>query len=85
MIEQMAEPQSHQQKLFESATEFSIYIEKRAQASQITLVESILAFCEENGSEPEDVKNLISKPLKDKLEVEYQNMNYLKKTPTLDI
>lgn len=84
MIEQMAET-PNQQPLFESATDFSIYIEKRAMASQATLVETILAFCEENGSEPEDVKSLISKPLKDKLEVEYQTLNYIKKTPTLDI
>jgi hypothetical protein len=70
-------------KLFRSSSEFSQFIEKRATENGGTYVDTILEFCEENNLEPNDVSNLISKSLKDKLEVDFGSRGMLKRTPSI--
>lgn len=70
--------------LFETPSEFSHYIESLADDKEIGLIDTILMYCEDNYIEPEDVSSLINRSLKDKIEMEFQDMNYLPKTATLE-
>jgi cell division ATPase FtsA len=45
----------------------------------------ILQYCEDNELEPQDISKLISQPLKDKIEMEFRELNYLPKEAMLDI
>jgi len=71
--------------MFESASEFSLFIETTANENGIGVVEALLQYCEENYIEPEEVQKLINKSLKDKLELNFVDMNYLPKNSSLDI
>lgn len=70
--------------LFESASEFSLHIESLANDKEIDLIDTILLYCESNFLEPEDISDLINKSLKDKIEVEFSELNYLPKYSSLD-
>lgn len=48
-------------------------------------MDAILAYCKENFLEPEDVAKLINKSLKDKLEMDFREANYLPKQAQLDV
>jgi hypothetical protein len=48
-------------------------------------MEAVLQYCKENFIEPEDIAKLVNKSLKDKLEVNFQDENYLPKKATLDV
>jgi lipoate-protein ligase A len=73
------------QDMFETANEFSLHIEQKAAESGNSCMDTILAYCEENYLEPEDVCKLISQPLKDKIEMEFRELNYLPKQACLDV
>jgi len=72
-------------KLFKSAAQFSMYIENMAHSRRMTHMDAVLKYCEENLVEPDDIKNLINKSLKDKIEVDMINENMLPKRATLEI
>ena len=59
-------------------TKFTQDIEKLVQSSDLNYIEAIITYCEEHNIELESVNKLISKPLKEKLKVEAQDLNYLK-------
>ena len=71
--------------MFKTANEFSMHIEAIAAETNDTHMNVLLKYCEDNFIDPADITNLISKPLKDKIEVEFQELNYLPKTATLDV
>lgn len=75
--------------IFKDAQNFAMYIEKevlaRGKNGEYTHLDAIIAYCENNFIEPSDIKHLIKGPLKEKLEVCYQDLNYLPKTAKLDI
>lgn len=70
--------------IFETASEFSMYIEQLAHDKDSSLVDVIVDYCTENYIDPFDIAPLIGKSLKDKIEIEFQDMNYLQKTGTWD-
>ena len=70
--------------MFETANEFSMFIESLAVDKNMNVVDTILEYCEENYIEPEEITKLINKSLKDKLEISFIDMNYLPKHSTLD-
>jgi hypothetical protein len=70
--------------LFENASEFSFHIESLADDKEMDLISTILSYCELNFIEPEDITSLINKSLRDKIEVEFQQQNWLPKTSTID-
>ena len=74
-----------EQGLFKTANEFSMHIEKIAADTNTPCMDIVLKYCEENFLEPEDVSKLISQPLKDKIEMEFRELNYLPQEATLDI
>lgn len=71
--------------MFESPNEFSIHIENLAASMNISTLDAILFYCEENLLEPDDIKGLINDSLKNKIESVFIELNYLPKQSVLDI
>lgn len=59
---------------------FSYDIEKLASNHNMNYIDAIVHYCEENDIEYTSVSKLISKPLKEKLKIDAQKLNYIKKT-----
>ena len=64
---------------------FSMRIEKLAKDSNTSYLDALLDYCEKNSVEPEQIKPLITKSLKEKLEVNARELNFLPKVATLPI
>ncbi|CAB4127502.1 Phage late-transcription coactivator [uncultured Caudovirales phage] len=71
--------------MFETASDFSLFIETTAKERNVGVVDIILEYCEDNYIEPEEISKLINKSLRDKLEMNFVNMNYLPKAASLEI
>lgn len=71
--------------MFMNASHFSLYIEELALNKKITHMEAVLLYCEENSVEPDEIKLLINKPLRDKIEIDMREANLLPKQATLDV
>ena len=56
---------------------FSLEIEKLASEKRISHLDAILLYCDKNSLEVESVKKLITKGLKDKIEVNARELNLL--------
>jgi len=80
-LEQVDQPQ----KLFKSSNEFSLYIEMMVQEHKISHMDAVLKYCEDNMLEPADISSKINKSLKDKIELNMRDLNYLHKQAQLDI
>jgi hypothetical protein len=65
---------------FMTPTKFADEIETLVKYHDVNYIEAIVEFCDMNSIEIETVKNLISKPLKEKIKYEAQKLNYIKKT-----
>ena len=48
-------------------------------------MDAILDYCEKNQMEPDTIAPLISKPLREKLEADARELNFLPKVATLPI
>lgn len=70
---------------FKNSNEFSLHIEKMVLEYNITHMDAVLKYCEDNMLEPEDIASRINKSLKEKIELNMQELNYLPKSATLDI
>ena len=64
---------------------FSLKIEQIALEKKITHMDAVLWYCSENEIEPSTVARLISKGLKEKIEVNAADLNYLPKKAKLPI
>ena len=64
---------------------FSMRIEKLAKDSDTSYLDALIDYCEQNSVEPEQIKPLITKSLKEKLEVNARELNFLPKVATLPI
>ena len=64
---------------------FSIYIESQVREKNITHMDAILEYCIKNEVEPDSITGLIQKPLRDKIEANARDLNFLEKTATLPI
>ena len=64
---------------FLTKTKFAKLIEETVNELRIPYMEAIIHVCEKNKIEPEDVKKFISPKIKDKVEVEAMDLNYLPK------
>ena len=71
--------------MFKTANEFSLHIEQIVKEKRINHMDAVLDYCKENFLEPDDVSSLINKSLKDKLEMDFREMNYLPKQAKLDV
>jgi len=59
---------------------FAEEVEKIVKDNNFNYIDAIIAFCEENKIEVDSVSKLISKPLKEKLKYDAQQLNFMKKT-----
>ena len=64
---------------------FAIKIEEIVSKGGITYMDAILDYCEKNQMEPDTIAPLISKPLKEKLEADARELNFLPRVATLPI
>lgn len=71
--------------MFKTANEFSLHIEQIVRDKKMSYMDAVLEYCKENYLEPEDVSSLINKSLKDKIEMDFRDLNYLPKQAQLDV
>jgi hypothetical protein len=71
--------------MFKTANEFSLHIESIVREKKISYMDAVLDYCKENYLEPEDVSKLINKSLKDKIAMNFRELNYLPKQAQLDV
>ena len=64
---------------------FSLQIESIAQEKRITHMEAVLWYCGEQDIEPDSVRGMISKPLKEKIEANARELNFLPRQAQLPI
>ena len=62
---------------FLTKSKFTKLIEKTVSDLSIPYMEAILHVCDKNGIEPEDVKKFVSPVIKNKVEAEAMNLNFL--------
>ena len=65
-----------------NSKEFSLTIESIVKEKRITHMDAVIWYCDENGLDPSQVSSLISKSLKEKIQVEASNLNMLNSPPT---
>jgi len=59
---------------------FSTEVETLVSSDSMSYIDAIIHYCDINDIELETVPKLISKPLKEKLKHEAQQLNFIKKT-----
>ena len=69
---------------FLTKSKFAKLIEATVLETKMTYMDTVLHLCEENNIEPEDVKKFISPVIRDKIEAEAMELNFLPKTNSLD-
>lgn len=71
--------------MFKNAAAFSLFIEELSSTKRISHMDAVLQYCQENYIEPDEIKSLINKTLRDKIEVDMREANLLPKQATLDV
>ena len=69
---------------FLTKSKFTKLIESTVADMKIPYMDAILHVCNKNDIEPEDVKKFISPVIKDKLEAEAMDLNFLPKKNSID-
>jgi len=59
---------------------FAQEIESLVKESKINYIDAIVTYCEENKIEIDTISKLVTKPLKEKLKNDANELNFLKKT-----
>jgi len=62
---------------------FSKMIENTVRNNKLSYMDAVVYLCEDNNIELEDVKKFLSTTIKERIEVEAMNLNYLPKGNTL--
>ena len=61
-----------------NSKEFSLKIENIVKEKKISHMDAVIWYCEQNGLDPSQVSSLISKSLKEKIQLEATNLRMLK-------
>ena len=64
---------------------FSLEIESIAKEKRVTHMEAVLWYCKKEGIEPDTVGSLISKSLKEKIEANARDLNFIPRQAQLPI
>jgi hypothetical protein len=64
---------------------FAIKIEEIVSKGGVSYMDAILDYCEKNQMEPDAIAPLISRPLKEKIEADARELNFLPRVATLPI
>ena len=65
--------------------DLNLTIEKIVKEKELSYMESVLHYAQKSEIEPEAMAKMLNQSIKDKIEVEAQNLNMLKKTAKLPI
>ena len=68
-----------------TAKTFSMNIENIVLEKNITQMDAVLWYCEQEGIEPDTINRLISKSLKEKIEANARELNFLPKHAQLPV
>ena len=68
------------EKKFLTPSKFAMEIETIVANEDMNYIDAICYYCEINNLEIESVTKLVSKPLKEKLKYDAQELNFIKKT-----
>ena len=60
-----------------NSKEFSLIIEGIVKEKKISYMDAVIWYCDENDLDPSQISSLISKSLKEKIQVEAQKLNML--------
>ena len=71
--------------MLKTAKSFSLQIEEIVKENNITHMDAVLWYCEKEGLEPDGLGSLISKGLKEKIEANARDLNFLPKQAQLPI
>jgi len=66
----------------EEINQFSLEIEEMVYMKDITYIDAIVEYCETTGFEIEQAAKLISVVLKSKIQIEAENLHYIKPSST---
>ena len=69
---------------FLTFSKFTKLVDQTVTELKISYMEAILYLCDKNDLEPEDMKKFVSPIIKDKLQAEAMQLNFLPKQNTLD-
>ena len=58
--------------------EFCLYVEEQFANGNMTMIDTVLAACEKYNIDPLMVEPLINRSVKEKMELEFIDLNYLK-------
>jgi len=72
-------------KKFRSSNEFSLHIEDKVLKEKLTYMEAVIQYCEEVDIDIEAIANLINQSLKEKIKIEAEDNNYMKKRAKLPL
>jgi len=64
---------------------FSLNIEKIVLEKNITHMDAVLWYCDKEGIEPDTINSLVSKSLKEKIEANARELNFLPKCAQLPV
>lgn len=72
-------------KRFRSPNEFSLYIEEKVISDKISYMDAVIQYCNDIDIDVEAVANLINQSLKDKIQNEAEEQNYMRPRGKLPI
>jgi hypothetical protein len=72
-------------KKFRSPNEFSLHIEERVFREKIGYMDAVIQYCTEVDIDIESISKLINQSLKDRIQTEAEDQNYLKKRGKLPL
>ena len=66
-------------------TKFSLLIEQMVQTKKITYMDACLEYCKNKEIEPNSIARLVNKSLKQKIQMEAEELHFLPKTNSLPV
>ena len=66
-------------------TKFSLLIEQMVQTKNISYMDACLEYCKEKELEPNSIARLVNKSLKQKIQMEAEQLHFLPKTNSLPV
>ena len=66
-------------------TKFSLLIEQMVQTKNISYMDACLEYCKEKEIEPNSIARLVNKSLKQKIQMEAEQLHFLPKTNSLPV
>ena len=66
-------------------TKFSLLIEEMVQTKNISYMDACLEYCKEKELEPNSIARLVNKSIKQKIQMEAEQLHFLPKTNSLPV